>query len=346
MSENLSPFLLIKEILRLGLFLFLLPLGFIFKIFKIKLVYIDESRLGHFFGDSVALLSFFYEENLIFPVKAPCSPFITQSIDKLNNIRLIKSAPIKIITGWLRNYPIFVLNLSNALNPVHDIYNFQKIVYMPRFKFSNLDTKVLINETQLKQARISFRKRFGLKPEKIICFNHRSLEHDKDSGLKHSFRNYSNETACILLKELEKSSLQVINLSDIISESPNVFNLKQAIFNVDDIIFATLICDLYVGDSTGTTVIAQLKKINSFVYNIFPRNFEITNEHSIAWPVNYASTNNTQEINIAQVNLFQTQEHFDFANVQVIVPNKNKVLNSFRNWLTKYTNEYYINDSI
>ena len=337
MSGNLSSLILFKEILRLGLFFFLLPLGLIFKIFNLRLVYIDESRIGHFFGDSVALLSFFYEENLIFPVKAPCSPFITQSIDKANNVRVIKSAPIKIITGWLRNYPIFVLNLSNAFNPVHDFYNFKKIVYKPRFQFSNLDVNVLINETQLKQVRIRFSKRFGLKPAKIICFNQRSLEHDKDSGSKHLFRNFSNETACILLKELEKSSLQVINLSDIVSKSPNVFNLKQATCSVDDIIFATLICDLYIGDSTGTTVIAQLKKINSFVYNIFPRNFEITNKHSIAWPVNYASANNSQEINIAQVNLFQTQEHFDFANVRVIAPNKNKVLGSFRNWLIKYS---------
>jgi hypothetical protein len=344
--RKLSATIQLKEILRSVLITILLPFGLIFKAFNLRLVYIDESRIGHYFGDSIALLTFFHDTNLIFPIKKPCSPFLTFCIKETNNICTIKSTPIKLIAGWLRNYPIFVLNLSNALNSVHDVHHFKRIIYRPRFKFSELDINFLIDKLQLQQYLNDFRNKFHLTGEKIICFNHRSLEHDRDSGIRHSFRNFNNQTAHALLAELENSSFQVINLSDIVSKSTNVLNLKQHEFSVDDMIFATLICDLYVGDSTGTTVVAQILKINSFVYNIFPRNFEITNTNSIVWPVDYESTNNLQAIDIDQVNLFQTQEDFDLANVRVVAPNKDNVIDSFRNWLARSTYELQTNGLI
>lgn len=334
--KNLSDFLQFKEILRFCLVIVISPFGLIFKAFKLKLVYIDESRIGHYFGDSIALLTFFHKTNLIFPLNNPCSPFLTSCIRQANNIWVIRSTPIKIIAGWLRNYPIFVLNLSNALNPVHDIHHFKRITYGPRFQFSDLDINSLIGKRDLDHCIDRFRKKFNLGSDRLLCFNHRSLEHDRDTGTRHAFRNFDSATGARLLKELEKSPIKVINLSDINSSHPKILNLKKTNYSVDDIIFAVLASDFYMGDSTGTTVMAQILKTNSFIYNIFPRNFEITNKDSIAWPVEYESTNDLREINIDQVNLFQTQADFEFANIKLIAPNSAQVLASFSSWQEKF----------
>jgi hypothetical protein len=323
----------LKELIRNLLIITMIPFWGILRAFDCKLIYIDETRIGHYFGDTIALLTFFKKTRLIFPVMQPCSSFITSQINLSANITVVRSRALKKVTGWLRNYPIFVLNLSNSLNPVHDVHFFKNKIFLPRYKFNDLNLNELINDNKLRYMIGNFKENLGIKEGKIISFNHRSLEHDRDSGEKHTFRNFDSRNAQCLLKELEKSTLQVINLSLLQSNAPNVINLKQADYTIDHIIFSILVSDFYVGDSTGTTVVAQIHKINSFLYNIFPRNFNCTNTKSLICPVSYHSVDESFPINPEQVDLFQTKAHFDLNKVILKPPNENEVLSSFHSWL-------------
>jgi hypothetical protein len=325
----------IKELIRFTLLLLLTPIKIFFYISRSRLVYLDETRLGHFFGDSIPITQFgkYQFRWLILPIVSPCSGFIVSQLKK-RKIFIINSLLLKTVTGWFRNDRIIVYNLTNSLNYVHDRNIFTYFTKTPRYKFIDLDPHYLISKDEIIQIRNQFLKKYSINSDKILVFNHRSLKHNSPNQNIHRFRDFEKDTANALISAASQNSWVIINLSDIFVEKSNVLNLKiNSDFISDDIIFSLLTATHYVGDSTGTSVIAQLLRINSFLYNIFPKSFEITNRDSEMVPVSYKYNQYSTVTNDFEVNQFNTTNEFIIHRVDLIPKSTSDTLTQFEKWL-------------
>jgi hypothetical protein len=303
---------------------------------KSRLVYLDETRLGHFFGDSIPLIQFgkYQFRWLIFPIVSPCSEFIASQIKKKQKIFIINSLLLKTVTGWFRNDKLIVYNLTNSLNYVHDRNLFKYFSKAPRYKFIDLDPNYLISKDEIIQIRNQFLKKYAINSDKILVFNHRSLIHNSPDQNIHRFRDFKKDTADALISTASQNNLLIINLSDIFLEKSNIYNIKtNKNFVSDDIIFSLLTATHYVGDSTGTSVIAQLLGINSFLYNIFPKSFEVTNRDSVILPVFYKYNQDSTVTNDFKVNQFNTTNEFLIHGVSLIPQSTSDTLIQFNKWL-------------
>lgn len=326
----------IKELIRFILLLLLTPVKIFFYISRSRLVYLDETRLGHFFGDSIPLTQFgkYQFRWLILPIVSPCSEFIVNQLKKKQKIFIINSLPLKTVTGWFRNDKIIVYNLTNSLNYVHDKNLFTYFTNTPKYKFIDLDPYHLISKEEIIKIRNEFLKKYLISSDKILVFNHRSLKHNSPNQNIHKFRDFGRVTADALISVASQNSWLIINLSDIFVAKPNVLNIKTSNnFISDDVIFSLLTATHYIGDSTGTSVIAQLLGINSFLYNIFPKSFEITNGNSKMVPVSYKYNQDSTVTNDFEVNQFNTTNEFLMYRVNLIPQNTSDTLIQFKKWL-------------
>lgn len=325
----------IKELIRFTLLLLLTPVKILFYISKARLVYLDETRLGHFFGDSIPLIQFgkYQFRWLILPIVSPCSEFIVNQLKK-QKIFTVNSLFLKTVTGWFRNNNIIVYNLTNSLNYVHDRNLFTYFTKTPSYKFKDLDPHYLVSKDEIIQIRNHFLKKYSINSDKILVFNHRSLKHNAPNQNIHRFRDFQSDNANALISAASQNNLLIINLSDIFLKKSNVLNIKlNSNFISDDIIFSLFAASHYVGDSTGTSVIAQLLRINSFLYNIFPKSFEITNKDSVVVPVTYKYHPNSTITNDFEVNQFNSTNQFLIHKINLLPQSTFDTLTQFENWL-------------
>jgi hypothetical protein len=315
--------------------LILRPFLIFLNLIKIRLVYLDESRIGHLFGDALALLANnnLSDQFIVFPVKAPCSKFLIHKYNK--KIKIVNSKILKLITAWLRNEPLIVINMTNSLNYVFekDIFS-REIVYKPRYLASEIDYRKIFSVRDEAEARNFILEKYKINKNKFCFYNLRSSSHDLNDNKNHQFRNLNSLDSHLLVECILSKNFYIINASDYFYKSEKVTNLREhSDFEIDDVIKAVLGCEFYVGDSTGTSVMAQIAQKPSFFYNIFPTNFELTNDLSEAVSVNVVHEDVKLDGNL--INTWQISDQFRRNNVRLeAVPFRNYEP-KFDNWLRR-----------
>jgi hypothetical protein len=261
----------VKELLRNFVALLLKPIFFIFSLSRIRLVYLDESRIGHFFADSLTLLTNVDIGNkiCILPVISPCSNFLIAKYTSKNLI-FYKSKLLKLITAWFRHESYFIINMTYSLNFVFEKNILSReIVFKPKFIASEILYRNLFSINDEINARKFILDKYKINGDNYCFYNQRSLTHDNNNSQRHSFRNLKSFDNHLLIESLLKHDYYIINASDYIFSYPRVINLRACNdFNIDDIILSVLGCKIYLGDSTGTSVMAQILSKPSFFFNI------------------------------------------------------------------------------
>ncbi len=312
------------------------PFSICLNLLKIRLVYLDESRIGHLFGDTLALIAN-HEINsqiIILPVVNPCSIFLVHKYNK--KIKIINSKILKILTAWLRNESLVVLNMTNSLNYVYEKNIISReIIIKPSYKASEINYRKVFSIHDEMNAKKFIIDKYKINNKNFCFFNLRSLTHDNKKNNIHQFRNLNSSESYLLIECLVKRNFYIVNASDYFHKSENVINLREySDFDVDDIIKSVLGCEFYVGDSTGTSVMAQIAKKPSFLYNIFPTNFELTNDLTEAVYVTVVNENKIVEID--QINTWQYSDQFEKNNIHLkAVPFKEYEFR-FNNWVEKF----------
>ena len=303
---------------------------------KIRLVYLDESRIGHLFGDTLALIANYDISNhfIIFPVEKPCSNFLVHKYNK--QLKIINSKILKILTAWLRNESLVVLNMTNSLNYVYEKNIISReIVIKPIYTASEINYRNIFSISDELEAKKYIIDKYKIQNKNFCFFNLRSLTHDKKKNKNHQFRNLNSSESYLLIECLVKRNFHVVNASDYFHKSENVINLREySDFDIDDIIKSVLGCEFYIGDSTGTSVMAQIAKKPSFLYNIFPTNFEITNDLTEA--VYVTVVNEDKKVDTEQINTWQYSYQFEENNIHLKAIPFNEYEFKFNNWVEKF----------
>ena len=285
---------MIFEFIKDGIRFFCKPAIFLLNFycfrFKIKFIFIDESRFGHLIGDSLILLKRRNNEfQYILPYYKPCN---YQYINFLNQLIVCrKSLLLRKLIGFLR-HENFVINVTYYINYVYDYYNFKKISFKPKYT---------INEVSFGSINIfeSYKEYFVKKYcNNFICVTYRNGLANPDTEYLHSFRNSNRDTFVQILKYLEKKDLKIINISDDFIDDVNVINMKF-ISNYEefDSILAICFSDIFIGDSSGPSVIAQILRIKSIIFNAFPPSIDVTNSDSQIIHKKILNANNMHEAN-------------------------------------------------
>jgi hypothetical protein len=255
--------LILKDLVRLVLFtpamLFVLAL----KAFKIRLVYVDTTRLGHFFCD-LNLFSQTYGDDKEFVLWVPLNKHSIHNIDDFlpDRCKTISSSSLSKFVGWFRHFPSMVINVTNSHTHVHDVWFFQDILLKNRFRklTASFSSEVMFSEF----------KNFSINQTQgdYIAFHWRS---GWDGDKAQSFRDTDYAVAEKFCRCLVERGHRVLNIG---TKPINLMGVENPRLNEDfdetEILKIILNASIFVGDSAGPTMVAILANKKSLIFDIFP----------------------------------------------------------------------------
>jgi hypothetical protein len=222
-------------------------------------------------GDSLIFLG---KRNLkikyILPYYSPCNYEYIVFLNRFIDCK--RSFILKKFIGFFRHEE-FVINTSYYINYVRDLYNFKKTEFYPKY---------LISEAALDCGNNLFESYKSYFSEKylhnFVCASYRNGLANKKTEHLHSFRNSSRSTYIQILDYLSKKHFKIINISDDFINEINVLNIKfLPDYKEIDSILAIYFSDIFVGDASGPSTVAQILNVKSAIYNGFPPSSDVTN---------------------------------------------------------------------
>ena len=278
--------LFVKDLARLTLLfpamLAILPL----RLLHVRLVYVDSTRLGHFFCD-LHLYAQTLEKTSKEVYLVPLGDNSIQSIDDYlpEYFRTIRSPILAKFTGWFRHFSFLVVNVTNSHTHVNDVWLFRKKHLKNRY--CDL-TKHFSPECFLQPFQGS--NKFFIQGD-YIAFHWRS---GWDNDEEQSFRNTDYSVAKQICSSFLDLGYNVVNLG---AEPITLQGVQNPRLNKDfdeaDILRVIYNSVTFVGDSSGPTMVALLYQKPSLLFDIFPPEIFPLNNKSL---VHYANIRRAEEM--------------------------------------------------
>jgi len=231
-----------------------------------RLLYLDQSRFGHLVGDTLVFMVTHVKNDFILPVWKPASKYFVKCIEK--KITVSHSKFLVYMAGILRNTK-HVYDCSNILNSYIDEVYPVSILKKNKFNLNELNTskiKTIVEEIILDENVL---EKYNLKNDKFICFNLRTGYMTEYTEDMHGFRSSDPEDVAELLSYLKTMNIKIINLSNI--KLNGLINITyEACYLPSDLFTLIAKSIIYIGDSSGPLIYAQLIGKETFGYNIYP----------------------------------------------------------------------------
>jgi len=172
------------------------------------------------------------------------------------------------MSGILRNTK-HVYDCSNILNCYIDHVYPAPILKKNKFNFNDFETSkiaALVDEVLVDEAVLD---KYKLRGDDFICFNLRTGYMTEHTEKMHGFRSSDPAEVAPLLEHLKSLNKKIVNLSNF--RFDGMLNIVHSVDYLSSDIF-TLIARsaLYIGDSSGPIVYAQLIGKVTYGYNMFP----------------------------------------------------------------------------
>ena len=270
---------LAKELVKVVLIPAVGLLAFILRVAGFRLAYVDTTKLGHFFCDTHLFCCFLSEGKCRFKYIISIT---NNSIKNLNyylpeNCRPIPSLFLSYISGWYRNYPFIVENFTNSHTQIND-----KFMGSEFYRPSQYSKLIQLYNSQPLLNKINKQKKLNIDGGYWVFHFRQPSLFNLDGEMNQKFRNSNIDVAEVIIKEIVKRGTQVVNLSEREIAIEGVINVRaEATFNASSLIEYIGRADVYIGDASGPTVVAQMFNKPSLLFNIFPHSFFPKNPKSI-----------------------------------------------------------------
>ena len=253
----------VKNLARLVFFFPAVAFVLTLRILGIRLIFLDTTRIGHFFCD----LHLFAQgqktsEKIVFWV--PLNKSSIRGIEAFlpTCCRTIYSPSLAKFVGWFRHFSILVINVTNSHTHISDDWFFRRKHLKNRFcelTRSFVSEDMLADLKNLEQTQVQ---------SEYVVFHSRS---GWDNDEAQSFRNTEPVVSEKFCSYLVERGYRVVNIGAKPIKLPGVENPRlEENFHVSYILDIILKSSIFVGDSSGPTMIAILANKPSLIFDIFP----------------------------------------------------------------------------
>ena len=279
---------LIKNLLRLIFFFPAVVLALTLRALGIKLIFLDTTRIGHFFCDLHLFVQGHKEsEKFVF-----CIPLNKASISGIDDFlptccRTIYSPFLAKFVGWFRHFSLLVVNVTNSHTHISDDWFFRRVNLKNRFR----ELTRSFSSDYMFEAFKNVDK--AQNQGEYVAFHSRSGWDDDDAQ---SFRNTDRVVSEKFCSYLVENGYRVINIGAEPIDLLGVENPRTSEHFHEPLILEIILrSSIFVGDSSGPTMVAILANKPSLIFDIFPPEIFPLNSASLVHHLKVSSKTKTDE---------------------------------------------------